>query len=96
MSVLEKYIKGLRFRTNRPSFDPGDEVRLFVTGFEDGTAVARVGDSVLRLPDVPEELVDSQVDLRVETFDTDTYVGEASRIESTDGSPDTSSGDSSK
>lgn len=96
MSILEKYIKGLGFRTNRPSFDPGDEVRLFVTGFEDSTAIARVGDSVLRLPDVSEDLVDSQVDLRVESFDTDTFVGEATRIETTDGAADESSGDSLK
>lgn len=81
MSFLKQYLKGWGFRTNQPTFDPGEEIPVFVTGFEDGTAVARVGDSHLTLLDTPEDLVGSQVTVRVETFDTSTFVGEATLIE---------------
>lgn len=90
MSLLKKYFKGLRFRTNRPSFDVGEEIRLYVTDFEDGSAIARVGDTILNLPDGSEDLVGSQVDIRIETFDASTSVGEASLIEGTDETTDES------
>jgi len=77
MSLLEKYTKGWSFRTNRPSFEAGDEISVFVTGVEAGTPIARIGDTKLRLPDAPENLVDKRVLLRVTTFDEDSHVGEA-------------------
>ena len=77
MSLLEKYTRGWSFRTNRPSFEEGDEISVFVTGVEAGTPIARIGDTRLRLPDAPEDLVDKRVLLRVTTFDEDSHVGEA-------------------
>jgi hypothetical protein len=80
MSLLEKYTKGWSFRTNKPSFAEGDEISVFVTGVEAGTPIARVGDTKLRIPDAPENLVDKRVLLRVTTFDEDSHVGEATYL----------------
>ncbi|NIB98774.1 hypothetical protein [Halobacterium sp. R2-5] len=81
MSLLEKYTKGWSFRTKTPSFQEGDEISVFVTGVEAGTAVARVGDTKLRLPDADPALVDKRVLLRVTSFDDDEHVGEAEYLE---------------
>ncbi len=77
MSLLEKYLAGWEFRSNRPSFDAGDEVELFVTGRENGAQIARVGDSKLRLADAPDDLLDKRVRLKVTSFDDSDHVGEA-------------------
>jgi hypothetical protein len=77
MSLLDKYTKGWSFRTNKPSFSEGDEISVFVTGVEAGTPLARIGDTKLRLPDAPTDLVDRRVLLRVTSFDDDQKVGEA-------------------
>ena len=77
MSRFEKFTEGLTFRTNRPTFDVGDELSVFVTGDRDGTPVARIGDTILHLPDESPGLVDKRVLLRVTEFDDDEHVGEA-------------------
>jgi hypothetical protein len=81
MSLLGKYLAGWGFRTARPTFEPGDELSVFVTGYEDGVAVARVGDSKLRVPDAPAGLLDSRVRLRVTAFDDADSAGEATFVE---------------
>lgn len=81
MSLLEKYTKGWSFRTNTPAFEEGDEISVYVTGIEDGTPVARIGDTKLRVTDAPSELVDKRVLLRVTSFDDDAHVGEAEYLE---------------
>jgi|GEM_PF-362368 len=78
---LESFFAGVGFRTNTPSFDAGEEITAFVTGVEDGTAIARVGDSKLRIADAPTDAVDTLVRLRVEAFDDDTHVGQAEYLE---------------
>ncbi|MFB6268352.1 MAG: hypothetical protein ABEH83_00295 [Halobacterium sp.] len=80
MSLLDKYTKGWSFRTNKPSFEEGDEISVFVTGVEAGTPVARVGDTKLRLPDAPDDLLDKRVVLRVTKFDDESHVGEAEYV----------------
>ncbi|AAG18981.1 MULTISPECIES: hypothetical protein [Halobacterium] len=81
MSILEKYLAGLTFRSNTPRFDAGDELELFVTGRADGAHVVRVGDSTLRLDGAPADALDTKVRLRVTGFDTDDHVGEADYLE---------------
>jgi hypothetical protein len=81
MSLFEKYTEGWSFRSRHPSFDVGDEVSVFVTGAEDGVQLARVGDSKLRIPDAPENSVDTRVLVRVTEFDDEDHVGEAEYLE---------------
>ena len=81
MTVREKYLAGLGFRTNTPSFAPGEEISAFVTGYDGGVPVARVGDTVLRVEDAPENALDTRVRLRVEEFDGTAHRGTARYLE---------------
>jgi hypothetical protein len=84
MSLLEKYTKGWTFRTNKPSFDAGDDLSVFVTGVEDGTPIARIGDSKLRIADAPADpaaLVDKRVRVTVTDFDDSAHTGSADYVE---------------
>lgn len=94
MSLLKKYLKGWRFRTNQPSFEPGEELQLFVTdikdenvnedGDVDGTLIARVGDSFIHISDGSAALVGSRVRVRIERFDADSHTGHARLLEPVD------------
>jgi hypothetical protein len=83
MSVLAKYLEGFGLRSSKPSFDAGQEPSVFLTGYDesDGAALARVGDSLLRIPDAPKEQVGARVRIRVESFDDSKHVGEATYVE---------------
>jgi hypothetical protein len=76
-SFFRKYFKAWSFRSAKPTFDPGDELEVFVTGVRNGTPVARIGDTVIEIPDAPVELVDSRVRIRVTDFDSGKYEGRA-------------------
>jgi hypothetical protein len=80
-SLFRKYLKGWSFRSTTPTFEPDQEVAVFVTGVRDGVPVARVGDTVLEIPDAPPEMVDSRVAVRITDFDPDGHTGTAEFIE---------------
>ncbi|WP_160134347.1 DUF7513 family protein [Halococcus salsus] len=77
MSRFDAFTAGWSFRTTTPSFEAGEEITAFVTGYEDGAGVARIGDTILTLTDAAPELVDTQVDLRIEEFDDSDHTGRA-------------------
>jgi hypothetical protein len=83
VSRLGALFAGWGFRTATPSFDPGAEVTLFVTGADADGPVARVGDTLLRVTGVPadETVVDRKVRLRVESFDDAGHEGRATYLE---------------
>jgi hypothetical protein len=81
MSRLAAFRKGLTFRTNKPTFEPETEFKAFVTGYENETALVRLGDSVLRIPDAAPGLLDTQVRIRVEEFDDNDHTGRATVLE---------------
>jgi hypothetical protein len=66
---LGKLFAGWTFRTNRPSYAVGDELTAFVTGYTDGVAQVRIGDTIITLPDAEGGLGDRLVRLRVTEFD---------------------------
>jgi hypothetical protein len=82
VSRVGALLAGWGFRTATPSFEPGTEVTLFVTGTDADGPVARVGDTVLRVADVPadETVLDRKVRLRVESFDDDRHEGRATYL----------------
>jgi hypothetical protein len=80
-SFFRKYFKAWSFRSATPSFEPGDEIEVFVTGVRDGVHVARIGDTVIRVPDAPAGLVDSRVRLRITEFDDGAHEGTAEFLE---------------
>jgi hypothetical protein len=81
MSLLDKYLAGWGFRSHTPSFDPGQEITVFVTGYDGDSPVARVGDTVLRVENAPADAVDARVRLRVESFDQSDYTGTATYLD---------------
>jgi len=81
MSLRRKYFAGLAFRTNKPTFEPGEEISAFVTGYEGDTPIVRVGDTILRVEDAPEDVLDTRVRLRVEAFDDNDHDGTATYLE---------------
>lgn len=85
MSILEKYLAGWAFRTNKPEFEVGEEIDVFLTDHRNGTAVARVGDTILYVDDAPATAVDDRVRLRIEEFDTNDHTGSATVVDSGDG-----------
>ncbi|WP_435360329.1 DUF7513 family protein [Haloarchaeobius sp. DFWS5] len=87
MSLLSSVFAGFGLRSATPTFEKGAEVPVFVTGTDDGDALARVGDSHLRITGVenPESLVDERVRVRVESFDEEHHVGEATLLDVVDG-----------
>ena len=85
MSRLSAFLEGWSFRTARPTFEPGEEFTAFVTGYEDGAGIVRVGDTVLRLNDATPAIVDTKVRLRVEEFDGNDHEGSASVLEELEG-----------
>ncbi|AXG07424.1 hypothetical protein DU500_13870 [Haloplanus rubicundus] len=72
---LGKLFAGWTFRTNRPSYAVGDELTAFVTGYEDGVAQVRIGDTIITLADADRGLDDRLVRLRVTEFDADDATG---------------------
>jgi hypothetical protein len=85
MSLLEKYLAGWSFRTNKPEFETGEEIDVYLTDQRNGTATARVGDTVLRVDGAPPGKVDDRVRLRVEEFDANDHTGRATFVEAIDG-----------
>lgn len=81
MSFLEKYTKGWSFRTTHPSFETGEEISVFITGYDGATPVARVGDTILRIADAPNDPQDKRVRVRISEFDESDSTGEADYLE---------------
>lgn len=70
---------GWRFRTRYPSFDEGQHVAAYVTGYDEetGEGEIRVGDSLLRVKDLSPEKLDEKVTVRITEFDSTSGVGRA-------------------
>lgn len=68
-----------RFRTTKPTFAPGEEIRAYLTGFDaaSGEGTVRIGDSVLRVTGASAAQLDRLVALRVESFDAPKATGRA-------------------
>lgn len=75
MSRFEKFLAGWAFRSATPDYDPGDVIEVMVTGDADGKAVARIGDSTLRIDGAPDDAVNTRVRVAVETWDERRHTG---------------------
>jgi hypothetical protein len=73
---LRKFFEGWGFRTSKPTYAVGDELTAFVTGYEDGVAQVRVGDTRISVPNAEPGLTESLVRLRVTAFDVEGATGE--------------------
>lgn len=78
MNFITKYLKGWSFRTNRPTFDSGQEITAVITGVDgNGVAIARIGDSKLQVENAPKTAIDARARLKVTTFDDAESTGTA-------------------
>lgn len=71
-----------RFRTSTPSFEPGQQLEVYLTGFDEsaGRGQARIGDTILEVDGARADQVDSLVHVKVESFDERAHRGSA-RVE---------------
>jgi len=81
---FRKLLAGLTFRTNKPTYDAGDELTAFVTGYADGEAQVRIGDTILTLSDAESGLEDRLVKISVTEFDDGTATGRADLLDVVD------------
>ncbi|QLG26342.1 hypothetical protein HUG10_01750 [Halorarum halophilum] len=81
MSRLSAFLEGWSFRTNKPTYSAGEEITAFVTGYENGAGIVRIGDTIIRLDAVTPDLVDTKIRLRIEEFDENDHVGTATLLE---------------
>lgn len=77
--MIAKLFANWRFRTARPAFAPGDQIRAYLTGFDPdtGEGTVRIGDSVLTVERAAAAQLDQLVELRVESFNVANAVGRA-------------------
>ncbi|ADB61296.1 hypothetical protein Htur_2418 [Haloterrigena turkmenica DSM 5511] len=69
MSLFGKYLKGWRFRSSEPTFEPGDEISVFVAESNGTDGRAYVGDTRLTIEGAGPETVEKRVRVRVTEFD---------------------------
>ncbi|QAU12720.1 hypothetical protein EKH57_08285 [Halorubrum sp. BOL3-1] len=83
MSVFDKFLAGWSFRGSRPDYAAGDTIEVMVTGREGdggaagGTAIARIGDSTLRIEGAPEDAINTRIIVDVESWDGSAHAGRA-------------------
>jgi hypothetical protein len=77
--VIRELFANWRFRSTRPAFVAGEEIRAYLTGFDpaSGSGTVRIGDTVLQVEGVTAGQVDQLIDLRIESFDAAAAAGRA-------------------
>ncbi|MFC7186138.1 DUF7513 family protein [Halorubrum yunnanense] len=75
MSRFDKFLAGWSLRSSTPDYDPGDVIEVIVTGVDGDVAVARIGDSTLRIDGAPDDAADTRVRVAVETWDGTAHRG---------------------
>ena len=86
MSLLDQFTAGATFRSTTPSFDPDQEIEVYVTdAANDGEGVvAQIGESILHFPDGDADLVGCRILARVTEFDEDEHRGTATHLRTID------------
>ena len=77
--MIKALFANWRFRSTRPAFVPGEQIRSYLTGFDaaTGAGTVRIGDTVLQVDGAVAAQLDQLVDLRVESFDAAAATGRA-------------------
>ncbi len=86
MSVLNRFLQGWEFRSATPSFEAGEEITAYMTGYmpEQNIGVVRIGDSILTIPEAELENVDTLLRLEITSFDEARYHGKARIVDSSE------------
>lgn len=77
--MIRELFANWRFRSTRPAFVPGEDIRAYLTGFDPatGAGTVRIGDTVLQVAGATAGQVDQLIDLRIESFDAAAATGRA-------------------
>jgi hypothetical protein len=75
VSRFEKFLAGWSLRSSTPDYEPGDVIEVMVTGAEGDRAIARIGDSTLRIEGAPGDAADTRIRVAVETWDETAHRG---------------------
>ncbi|NUB92669.1 TRAM domain-containing protein [Haloterrigena sp. SYSU A121-1] len=81
MSLFSKYLEGWRFRSSEPTFEPGDEISVFVAESNGTDGRAYVGDTRLTVEGAGPETVEKRVRVRVTEFDDSSATGRGELLE---------------
>ena len=81
MSFVDKYMAGWKFRTTKPDYDPGEKIEVMVTSMMDGKAKARIGDSVLRIKEAPDDSLNMRILVEIDEWDSEDHIGEGTYLE---------------
>ena len=81
MSFVDKYMAGWKFRTTKPDYDPGETIEVMVTSMMDGKAKARIGDSVLRIKEAPDDSLNMRILVEIDEWDSEDHIGEGTYLE---------------
>lgn len=66
-----------RFRTSTPTFEPGEQLEVYLTNFDGGRGEARIGDTILEVEGASVGQVDQLVEISIESFDKSAHRGQA-------------------
>lgn len=75
--MSKKLFTNWRFRTTTPTFEPGQQLELYLTGFDAGCGEARVGDTLIEIEGTSAAQIDFLVKITVQSFDKSTHRGKA-------------------
>lgn len=80
---MDDWFKTWSFRTNTPVFNEGEQIVLYAGTFNEQDQVlrARVGDTQLEVSGGGPGLVDQKIKVRVTSFDSTTFRGQAKLVE---------------
>jgi hypothetical protein len=82
MSIFSKFLTGVSFRTTTPTFEPGEEIEVYVTELdeESGELVAQVGETRLHFENGEADIVGCRVLAKVESFDDTEHRGRLTHV----------------
>ena len=77
--MIARLFRNWRFRSAKPVFVPGENIRAYLTGFDPATGegTVRIGDTRLTVAGASAAQLDQLLELRVESFDVMTATGRA-------------------
>ncbi len=80
---MSKLFSTWRFRTATPSFEPGETITVYITGFDEetGAGQARIGDTQLTVQGAAASDIGRLVELRVDSFEPASATGSATIVE---------------
>ncbi len=70
MSILQRFLKGFWFRSSHPSFEEGERITGYMTGYDEDSnqGLIRVGDTVITVRNASPEMVGKLVTVEINTF----------------------------